>query len=400
MSRAFHLMSKPTSYHCNLTCDYCFYLDNPTVHKPGALSRLRMTDEVLEKYVREYIATSSDREINFTWQGGEPTLAGRDFFQRALDLQQRYANGKQITNSLQTNGVLIDNEWASFLARNGFLVGVSLDGPKELHDHFRKGRQGNSRFEQTVNAVKRLQEHGADYNILTTVNAKNVQAPLEVYEFLTSELGATYLQFIPIVESSLCTPGALAPWSVGAMDYGRFMTAIFDQWVRCDVGHVFVQLFDSLLGCWLNVPPALCTLQSECGYAWVIEQNGDIFLCDHFVAPQHRLGNVMQDKLGDLLVQPQAAEFGAKKAQLSEKCQQCDYRFACHGGCPKQRITQQGGVAHNVLCDGFLHLFRHLDPYLRYMANCLHHRQSPALVMQAAAAISAQQGHQKSKSPI
>lgn len=396
MTQPFHLMAKPASYHCNLACDYCFYLDNPTVNGIQSASaktprQLKMSDDVLEAYVKQYISTSPDGEVNFTWQGGEPTLAGREFFQRALDFQRRYADGKTVTNSLQTNGVLIDENWAEFLAANRFLVGVSLDGPEHLHDHFRRARRGHSRFQHTVNAIKRLQKHNADYNILTTVNAKNALEPLAVYEFLTAELGAAFLQFIPIVETDPASPDRLAPWSVSAGDYGNFITTIFDRWVRRDVGKVFVQLFDNLLGCWLNVPPALCTLQEQCGYAWVIEQNGDIFLCDHFVTPAHRLGNVTQNSLIDMLKKPDAQRFSRQKTQLSERCKQCDYRFACHGGCPKQRISLAAGQAHNVLCDGFLQIFRRLDPYLRYMARCIQHRTSPVQVMNVADKIAAQQ---------
>lgn len=388
MAHAFHLMAKPASYHCNLTCDYCFYLENPTVSQTDSRRQLKMSDDVLEAYVKHYIAASHGDEVNFTWQGGEPTLAGRAFFQRAIALQQRYANGKTITNSLQTNGTLINENWAAFLAKHHFLVGVSLDGPAHLHDSFRRGRHGHSRFQQTVNAVKLLQDHGADYNILTTVNSKNAKAPLEVYDFLTTELGATFLQFIPIVESD--NTGKLATWSVSADDYAHFVTTIFDHWVRHDVGKTFVQLFDNLLGCWLGVPSTLCTLQERCSYAWVIEQNGDIFLCDHFVTPQHRLGNIVQDNLIELLDLPQVKNFSEQKSSVSDQCKTCRYRFACHGGCPKQRLLNHSGVAHNSLCDGFLQIFNHLDPYLRYMAHCVQRRTSPAQIMQVADKIAGQ----------
>lgn len=390
MAPAFHLMAKPASYHCNLACDYCFYLENPTVSQKQTHRQLKMSDDVLTAYIKHYIAASNSNEVNFTWQGGEPTLAGREFFQRVLTLQQQYANGKTITNSLQTNGTLINENWAKFLAHNRFLVGVSLDGPEPLHDSFRRGRHGHSRFQQTVNAVKLLQNYGADYNILTTVNAKNAKAPLDVYHFLTTELGATFLQFIPIVEPDPVNPNQLASGSVSAEDYGSFVTTLFDQWVRHDVGNIFVQLFDSLLGCWLNVPPALCTLQERCGHAWVIEQQGDIFLCDHFVTPEHRLGNILEDHLPDLLNLPQVSAFAEQKANVSERCQACQYRFACHGGCPKQRLLSHSGIAHNCLCDGFLQIFRHLDPYLRYMAHCIQHNVSPARVMQVADKIAGQ----------
>lgn len=329
MKHAFHLMAKPTGWHCNLACDYCFYLTKGQGVLRDTSGQRHMSDKVLETYIRQYIAASPGTEVNFTWQGGEPTLAGLDFYRRAVALQQRYAGDKRITNSLQTNGVLINDEWAVFLAQHQFLVGISLDGPAHLHNHYRKTNSGQPVFEQVMAALDCLKRHGVDVNILTVVNNMTAQAPLEIYRFLTREVGAEFIQFIPVVEHDV--QRGLLPWSVTGEDYGRFMIAIFDEWIRHDVGRVFVQLFDNTLAAWLGERPALCVMQPTCGRGLVVEQNGDIYSCDHYVDEEHRLGNLLQQPLEKLVVGKAQRRFGQQKAQLPDDCHRCQWRFACQG---------------------------------------------------------------------
>lgn len=404
MQRPFHLMAKPASYQCNLTCDYCFYLEK----EQGALKtqrpRRHMDDEVLTSYIRQYIRCSAGGEVEFSWQGGEPTLAGLDFYQRVLALQRHFADGKVIHNSIQTNGVLINEQWARFLAENGFLVGISVDGPAPLHDRYRKTAAGKSVFDRVINAISLLQKYRVDFNILTVVNSATAEAPLEIYLFLTRELGARFVQFIPVVEQrsasrpsgELIYPQALGdhgltPWSVSGEQYGRFINAVFDYWVRHDVGRVYVQLFDNALAAWTGERPSLCIMQPTCGHGLVVEQNGDLYSCDHYVYPEHRLGNIKRDWLEEVVYGKQQKRFGMQKASLPPDCQRCEYRFACRGGCPKHRIHQVDNHWHNHLCAGYKAIFSHMDPYMRYMARQIQLRQPPANVMAAAATISGSQ---------
>lgn len=345
MKHAFHLMAKPVGWRCNLACDYCFYLAKGQGVLRDACGQRHMSDKVLETYIRQYIEASPGPEVNFTWQGGEPTLAGLDFYRRAVALQQRYAGDKLITNSLQTNGVLINDEWAAFLAQHRFLVGISLDI---------------------------LKRHRVDVNILTVVNNVTAQASLDIYRFLTREVEAEFLQFIPVVEHD--AQRGVLPWSVTGEDYGRFMIAIFDEWVRHDVGRVFVQLFDNTLAAWLGDSPALCVMQPTCGRGLVVEQNGDIYSCDHYVDAEHWLGNLLQQPLEKLVEGKAQRRFGQQKAQLPDDCQRCPWRFACQGGCPKHRLYDR----LNHLCAGYRMMFSHMDPYMTYMAQQIRMQQSPA----------------------
>lgn len=375
MKHAFHLMAKPVGWRCNLACDYCFYLAKGQGVLRDACGQRHMSDKVLETYIRQYIAASPGTEVHFTWQGGEPTLAGLDFYRRAVVLQQRYAGDKRITNSFQTNGVLIDDEWAVFLAQYQFLVGISLDGPVHLHIHYRKTGSGKPVFEQVMAALDCLKRHRVDVNILTAVNNVTAQAPLEIYRFLTREVGAEFLQFIPVVEHD--AQRGLLPWSVTGEDYGRFMIAIFDEWVRHDVGRIFVQLFDNALAAWLGERPALCVMQPTCGRGLVVEQNGDIYSCDHYVDAKHRLGNLLQQPLEKLVAGKVQRHFGLQKAQLPNDCHRCTWRFACQGGCPKHRVNDR----LNHLCAGYRMMFSHMDPYMACMAEQIRQQQSPARVM-------------------
>lgn len=404
MSHAFHLMAKPVSYQCNIACDYCFYLEKEQgTLKPRKVAR-HMETSTLEAYVRQYIEANPGQEVEFTWQGGEPTLAGIAFYEKALQLQQKYANGKRILNSMQTNGVLIDDQWAQFLAKHQFLVGLSIDGPAFLHDRYRKTRSQQSVFDKVIRAMALLQRHQVEVNVLTVVNNVTAEHPQEIYQFLTRDLHAEFVQFIPAVEQrpvnekygELLYPQSLAgntvtEWSVSGEQWGRFINGVFDLWVRQDVGRVYVQLFDSALAAWLGEKPSLCVMQSSCGLGLVVEQNGDVYSCDHYVYPQHRLGNLRRDNLAKMAVSKQQRKFGLAKTQVAAECERCDWRFACHGGCPKHRIHKSGERWHNHLCAGYKAIFSHLDPYMRFMAEQIHRQQPPAGVMQVAATIAARQ---------
>lgn len=395
MKRPFSLMAKPTSYQCNIHCDYCFYIDkNDTVVPEGETPYRHMTDDVLKAYIKQLIDLSPGDEVLFAWQGGEPTLAGIDFYRQALRYQQHYAKGKRIVNTLQTNGVLIDENWVDFLAQNQFLMGISLDGPQELHNAYRHNSSGRPVFDKVVNAIRLFKDYGIEFNVLTVVNDKTAQAPLAIYRFITQELGARYVQFIPAVEQTSPWSGRgeliypqtqgdnrLTSWSVSGKAYGAFINAIFDYWVRRDVGSVFVQLFDNALAAWSGVTPSLCVMQPTCGQAMVIEQNGDIYSCDHFVYARHKLGNIVSGNLADIAWGKQQRQFGQLKSNVAKPCLSCDYRFACHGGCPKHRIQRVEGRWHNHLCEGYKAIFAHIAPYMAFMARELAQQRPPAGVM-------------------
>lgn len=404
MNRPFHLMAKPVSYQCNIACDYCFYLEKEQgTLKPRKATR-HMDEPTLEAYVRQYIEAHPGNEVEFTWQGGEPTLAGMTFYENALRLQQKYARGKRITNSIQTNGVLIDEAWATFLATHHFLVGLSVDGPQWLHDTYRKTRSDQSVFNKVINAMRLLQEKGVEVNVLAVVNNVTAAHPQAIYHFLTRELKAEHVQFIPAVEQrpvnekygELLYPqslsgGTVTSWSVSGEQWGAFINNVFDLWVRQDVGRVYVQMFDSALAAWLGEKPSLCVMQSSCGFGLVVEQNGDVFSCDHYVYPEHRLGNLKRDSLVKMVNGRQQRKFGMAKTEVSGECMRCPWRFACHGGCPKHRIHKSGERWHNHLCAGYKAIFSHMDPYMRYMAQQIAHKRPPAGVMDVAPMIAAEQ---------
>jgi uncharacterized protein len=374
--RAFHVMAKPRGALCNLNCDYCFYLRKEDLY-PGA--SFRMSDETLESYTRQYIQSQRAPEVNFAWQGGEPTLMGLDFFRKAVAKQQKYARpGMRIENALQTNGTLLDDEWCRFFAKNRYLIGISLDGPREAHDLYRKDKGGAPTFDRVLRGVELLRKHKVDFNVLTCVSAANVHQPLEVYRFLRDEIGAQFIQFIPIVERDNTTGfqegTALTPRSISGRQYGDFLISIFDEWVHRDVGRVFVQMFDDALGRWLGAPGGLCVFQKTCGKALVMEQNGDLYSCDHFVEPRHLLGNILETPLIKLAGSTQQLKFGLnKKASLPRYCRECPVLFVCNGGCPKDRtdLTPDGEAGLNHLCDGFKAFFIHIDQPMRMMAGLL-----------------------------
>lgn len=356
-----------------------------------------MPAEVLEEFIRQYIEEQDAPVVNFVWQGGEPTLPGLDFYRRVVALQRRYAQGKRIENAIQTNALLLDESWAAFLAENRFLVGVSIDGPREYHDRHRIDRGGQPTFDRVKRAIMLLRRQGVEFNTLTAVHRDNGERPLEIYRFLR-EAGSRFMQFIPIVERIAAKPtpvglaivppayrgqARIAEWSVGPEQYGRFLCAVFDDWVRRDVGRSYVQAFDVALECWMGREPSLCTARAVCGDAMVIEHNGDVYSCDHFVFPEHRLGNVLQASLGAMALSADQRRFGQSKADLPRRCRECDVLFACSGGCPKHRFVSTGDSEPPIsyLCPAFQMFFRHIDPYMRFMADELSCHRPPANVM-------------------
>jgi|YelNatPaOPRAMG01_1025707.scaffolds.fasta_scaffold24200_1 uncharacterized protein len=393
---AFHVMTKPTGPICNLDCRYCFYLEKENLY-PGK-SNWAMPDDVLESYIRDYIRAQNVPQVSFAWQGGEPTLLGVDYFRKVVELQKKYADGKRIENAFQTNGILLDDRWGEFLAENRFLVGLSIDGPQKLHDRYRVDKGGQPTFARVMRGLGYLKKHGVEFNTLTVVQRHNSQHPLEVYRFLR-EHGSGFMQFIPIVERIsrtsdpnglvLISPGAAGPanvsdWSVEPLQYGKFLCAIFDEWVRNDVGRCFVQMFDVALESWMGYPASLCIFRETCGAALAIEHNGDLYSCDHFVYPENRLGNIMETSLSVLVNSPQQRKFGLdKRDTLPRYCRECEVRFACNGECPKHRFTRtpDGEPGLNYLCAGYKMFFKHIDPYMRFMAAELREGRAPANVM-------------------
>ncbi len=396
----FHVLAKPIGPICNLDCKYCFYLEKELLYpQPGPhIDKWAMRDEVLESYIRQYIEAHDTPVVNFAWQGGEPTLLGVDFFRRVVEIEKRYANGKQIANAFQTNGVLLNDAWAEFFLEYQFLIGISIDGPRELHDAYRVDKGGQPTFDRVMRGIETLRRNKVDFNTLTTVHRANADSPLEVYRFLRDN-GSGYMQFIPIVERiaqqvteeglRLISPdfsGAarVAPWSVEPRQFGKFLCTIFDEWVKRDVGRTFVQLFDVSLESWTGMEASLCIFRKQCGAALAIEHSGDLYSCDHFVYPENRLGNIMDSALAALAGSEQQQRFGeAKESTLPRYCRECDVRFACNGECPKHRFltTPDGEPGLNYLCAGYKMFFHHVDPYMRFMAAELVAQRAPANVM-------------------
>jgi uncharacterized protein len=382
----FHVMAKPSGAKCNLDCKYCFYLEKEGLYPPG---RHRMTDEVLEAYVRGQIAAQPpEAEVLFAWQGGEPTLMEVEFFEKAVALQKQYGQGRQIANAFQTNGVLLDDTWGEFLHRENFLVGLSIDGPQELHDLYRVDKGGRPTFDKVMRGLEVLRRHRVDFNTLTVVHRESARRPLDVYEFLKG-IGSTHLQFIPLVDR-VGEGEAVSDASVLAEDYGSFLTTIWDHWLRHDVGKVFVQLFEVMLGVWMGHSSGLCLFRETCGDAIALEHNGDVYSCDHFVTPRHRLGNLLDQSLGDIVRDDPQRQFGRAKADtLPRHCHVCEVRFACQGECPKNRFirTPSGEPGLNYLCAGYKQFFTHANPGLRGMAWLAMNRESPAKIMEVLARV-------------
>lgn len=417
---AFHLLAKPTGATCNLDCAYCFFLSKEMLY-PG--SRFRMADELLEAYIRQLIEAHSTPEVYVAWQGGEPTLMGLDFFRRSIALQEKYRKpGTTILNTIQTNGTLIDAEWARFFREHNFLVGISIDGPRDVHDRYRVDKGQQPTFDKVLRGLGHLREQGVEYNVLTTLHAGNAGRGAEIYRFLRDECGARFLQFIPIIErvpdellaeaEPATAPGptgevytvqpsysswrdrtlytqrghAVTDRSIQPEQYGQFLVDVFEEWVRRDVGTVYVQMFDVALANWYGEPPGLCIHSETCGLALAMEHNGDLYSCDHFVEPAYRLGNILEEPLGDLVASEQQRAFGlAKRDTLPAYCRSCDVRFACHGGCPKDRFltTPDGEPGLNYLCAGYKGFFHHVDGPMRAMAALLRRNRAPAEIMAA-----------------
>jgi uncharacterized protein len=377
-SKPFHVLAKPSGPLCNLKCEYCFYLKKHALF-PGRAT-FRMSDEVLEAFVRSYIADQDAPEINFAWQGGEPTLLGLDFFRRALACQRRHAGGKIIHNAFQTNGTLLTAEWAKFLREEKFLVGISIDGPRELHDQFRQDKGGHGTFTRVMRGLKFLREAGVEYNLLTVVNAANAERPLELYRWLKT-LGTAHLQFIPLVERAVapgddvasvpaCAEATAA--SVTGAAYGKFLCAIFDEWARRDIGKIFIQDIESALSQRLGYGASVCVHAERCGRAVAIEHNGDVFSCDHYVYASHRLGNVRDTSLAQLVNSPAQQLFGQQKlTALPRQCRECPVLGYCNGGCPKHRFarTADGEPGLNFLCAGYRRFYAHIAPTLERLAQ-------------------------------
>ncbi|MCP5094202.1 MAG: anaerobic sulfatase maturase [Chloroflexi bacterium] len=402
---AFHIMTKPRGAICNLDCKYCYFLSKEMLY-PG--SRFRMADEMLETYTRQYIESQRVPEVTFAWQGGEPTLMGLDFFERAIHYQQKYAHpGIKIHNALQTNGTTLDDAWCAFFKQHNFLIGISIDGPRNLHDAYRVNKGGAGSFNQVIHGWELLNKRGVDVNVLCTVHAANQDHPLDVYRFFRDELKTQFIQFIPIIEraTTRILPLANVGWSerdggerplyaqtgtlvtkrsITAEKYGQFLITIFDEWVRVDVGRTYVQIFDVSLGAWTGSPGGLCIFAPTCGDALALEHNGDLYSCDHYVEPDYLLGNLQHDLMIDLVVSDKQRQFGQdKQTTLPRYCRECEVRFSCHGGCPKNRFirTPQGEPGLNYLCAGYKAFFNHIDRPMKIMTQLLQQRRPPAEIM-------------------
>jgi len=403
IAQGIHIVAKPIGPACNLNCEYCFYLEKQALFSPG--EQYRMSDDVLSAFITNYITSQPTPIVEFVWQGGEPTLLGMDFFKRVIELQRPFAKQKTIKNSLQTNGTLLTAEWCQFLKKNNFMVGISLDGPKEIHDRYRRDRKGIGSFDQVMRGLKLLQEHKVEYNVLACVARETAKSPLDVYRFFRAE-GVEFIQFTPVVERlsdartglpglRLAGPTALGrkdrqgdvtPWSVIPEEYGDFLIDIYEEWVRHDVGTAFVMNFEWVLNAWIGNPSPVCVHARTCGRAVVIEHNGDVFACDHCVYPQYKLGNILSDTLPDMVAKSLRSGFGvSKETALPRWCKECEVLAACQGGCSKHRFetTYNDEPGLQYLCAGYKKFFLHIRKYLRAMATLLEHGLPVSRVMDA-----------------
>ena len=399
---AFHVMTKPIGAICNIDCKYCYYLEKEQLYPET--KNFRMTDAMLENYVRQYIEAQQVPEIGFAWQGGEPTILGVEFFRKAVALQKKYCPpGKHVTNALQTNGTLLNDEWCQFFRENGFLIGLSIDGPRDLHDYYRVDKGGGPTFDKVTRGLGLLKKHQVEYNTLTVLNRQNSRRPLDVYRFLR-EHGSGFMQFIPLVErvgaaGSFAAPpdpagigndstpaeiSPVTPWSVESGQFGEFLCTVFEEWVRNDVGNVFIQLFEVQLAVWMGLPAALCVFAETCGSAMAMEHNGDLFSCDHYVYPQFKLGNIAEKSITELAHSDFQQKFGTdKRDTLPKYCRECEVKFACNGECPKHRFikTPDGEDGLNYLCAGYKRFFNHVDPYMKQMGELVRAKKPASLIM-------------------
>ena len=393
-AKPLYVMLKPAGAHCNLACKYCYYLEKNNLYQNS--HRHLMSDEMLEQFTREYIEAQTMPQVLFTWHGGEPLMRSIDFYRKALALQKKYAHGKQIDNAIQTNGTLLTDEWCEFFAKNHWLVGISIDGPQEYHDHYRMTPAGKPSWEKVMQGISLLKKHRVEWNAMAVVNAYNAEHPLEFYHFFRDN-GCQYLQFTPIVErltehedgrtlASLADDREipLADASVTPQQWGNFLCTIFDDWVRHDVGKTFVEIFDCTLANWMGVLPGICAYSKECGHAGVMEHNGDVYSCDHFVFPEYKLGNIREQSLIDMLYgEKQQAFSRLKHTSLPRQCKECDMEFACHGECPKNRFEKDkyGEPGLNYLCQGYYQYYTHVSPYMDFMKRELLAQRPPANIM-------------------
>ena len=398
-ARPVYVMLKPVGSVCNLACDYCYYLEKGKLY--SQVKNHIMTEELLEKFIQEYLESQTMPQVLFTWHGGETLMRPISFYKKALELQKKYARGMQIDNCLQTNGTLLNDDWCRFFKDNNFLVGVSIDGPQEFHDEYRRNRQGLPSFVKVMKGIELLKKHQVEYNAMAVVNDYNVDYPLEFYNFFKKKLGCNFIQFAPIVErigyhtdgTVLTAPEQqdanikLASFSVDADKWGKFLCAIFDEWVKTDVGTYYIQLFDATLANWVGEQPGICTLARTCGHAGVMEFNGDIYACDHYVFPEYKLGNIYTKTLTEMMYSPSQLAFGSDKfSKLPTQCKECEYLFACNGECPKNRFlhTPAGEPGLNYLCKGYKRFFSHVAPYMDFMKTELLAERPPANVMKIA----------------
>lgn len=373
-----YVMLKPAGALCNLSCRYCYYLEKRELYP--AEQRPLLSDALLEEFTRQYIEAQTMPQVLFTWHGGETLLRPISFYRRALALQRRYARGRQIDNCLQTNGTLLTDEWCEFFRENHFLIGISIDGPQVFHDRYRKNRSGGPSWHDVMRGIRLLQKHGVEWNAMAVVNSYNADHPLEFYRFFR-DIGCQYLQFTPIVERQ---DGVVTDFSVSPEQWGRFLCTLYDEWVKQDVGEIFVQTFDATLANWAGVAPGICSLSAMCGHAAVMEFNGDVYSCDHFVFPEFRLGNIRQQSLTSMLYGERQRTFGRmKQGALPRQCRECQFLFACHGECPKNRFTadRYGEYGLNYLCAGYHQFFEHVAPDMNFMKAELDAGRAPANIM-------------------
>ena len=397
LSMPTYVMAKPVGSICNLNCSYCYYLEKENLY--GNRKSFHMSDETLERYIKSYIEAQPVPEVLFTWHGGETLLRDLAFYRKVIALQKKYGRGRKIDNSLQTNGTLLNDDWCKFFKENNFLIGISIDGPEHCHDFYRKNKGGQPTFKKVMKGIELLQKHEVEFNTLSVINNYNVEFPLEIYNFF-KEIGSTYMQFAPIVERmteeqrpdglKLLPPssdyeGTLAPWTVDARKFGQFYIKIFDEWVRNDVGKFYIQIFDATLANTVGEQPGCCIYAETCGHASVMEFNGDVYACDHFVFPEYKIGNVKTHTIYEMMFSENQLRFGADKRDLlTTQCRECEFLKLCNGECPKNRIikTSTGEPGLNYLCAGFKAYYRHTKPYMEFMANELFFKRPPSNVMQ------------------
>lgn len=394
-SKPLYVLAKPVGASCNLRCKYCYYLEKSHLYR-NAPARV-MSDELLERFVQEYIQAQTMSQVLFTWHGGEPLMRPLSFYRKAVALQEKYAFGRQIDNTIQTNGTLLTDEWCEFFKEHNWLVGISIDGPQEFHDEYRRTASDKPSWQKVMRGIRLLRKHGVEWNAMAVVNDFNAGYPLEFYHFF-KEMGAKYIQFAPVVERMAAHSDGrhlatlvdqecpVADFSVSPAQWGDFLCAIFDEWVRHDVGQTYVEIFDCTLANWVGERPGICVYAKECGHAGVMEFNGDVYSCDHFVFPEYKLGNIRDKTLVEMLYGEQQRQFSClKHASLPKQCRECEWEFACHGECPKNRFVNDryGNSGLNYLCSGYRHFYEHVAPYMDFMKKEFMNQRPPANVMEA-----------------